>query len=162
MSCAEIIVVWVNNCCYIAYKHNTNCELLQIIPLAISQGFCYYRIIYFKLKEPGNLPGFIMPRIALTDGSGRWFSTETAELFTEATYWDGHNTISKATGSQWEHEALYRTAGGRFILNRWSDYQGTVATYKEIDNAAAAKWFSINEHEPHQQCEQEFKDLEII
>lgn len=102
-----------------------------------------------------------MSRIALTDRTGRWFSTETAEYFKEDTYHDGHNWISKATGSQWEHEGLYRTAGGRFILKKWSDYRGTAATYEEINNDEAAKWFSTNGHDPHKQCEKEFADLEI-
>jgi hypothetical protein len=52
-----------------------------------------------------------MSRIALTDGSGRWFSDTTAEYFKEDTYHDGRNWISKATGSQTEHEGLYRTKG---------------------------------------------------
>jgi hypothetical protein len=28
-----------------------------------------------------------MKRIALTDGSGKWFDAEKAELFKEETYW---------------------------------------------------------------------------
>lgn len=100
-------------------------------------------------------------RIALTDGSGHWFIEEAAEKFDEATFWDGRNTISKATQSQTEHQALYRTAGGQFILNGWSDWQGSHETYDEISAMAAAKWLAINEHEPHQDVEKEFNELEI-
>lgn len=103
-----------------------------------------------------------MKRIALTDGSGRWFSLETAEYFKEDTYHDGNNWISKATGSQWYHQGLYRTAGGRFILNEYSNYQGTPETYKEVSNADAAAWFSINGYDPHDQCKKEFQELEIL
>lgn len=100
-------------------------------------------------------------RIALTDGSGRWFSEETTEFFKEDSFHNGKNWISKATGSQWEHEGIYRTKGGRFILNHYSDWQGSTETYTEIDNEDAAIWFSKNGLEPHPACEKEFKELEI-
>lgn len=102
-----------------------------------------------------------MTRIAITDGSGRWFSQNTAEYFKEDTYHNGNNWISKATGTQFEHEGLYRTAGGRFILHKWTDYQGGPNTYEEVSNEDAAIWFSINGYEPHDQCKKEFEDLEI-
>lgn len=102
-----------------------------------------------------------MARIALTDDSGKWFSTETAELWKEDTYHNGQNRISKATGSQWEHEGLYRSKGGRFILNKWSDYQGSVETYTEIDKEDAAIWFSVNNHDPLPEIAKQFADLEI-
>ena len=102
-----------------------------------------------------------MARIALTDGSGKWFSTETAECISEETFHDGRNWISKATGSQWEHESLYRTAGGKFILNHWSNYQGSRETYEEIKATQAAIWLSKNGLEPHPACEQEFNELEM-
>ena len=41
------------------------------------------------------------------DGGG-WINLETAQKFVEDRNWDGHNMISAATGSQWEHETLYR------------------------------------------------------
>jgi hypothetical protein len=100
-------------------------------------------------------------RIALTDGSGRWFSKDSAEYWKEDTIHDGRNWISKATGSQWEHEGLYRTKGGRFILNHWSNWQGSSETYEEISNEDAAIWFSKNDLDPHEACEKEFKELEI-
>lgn len=102
-----------------------------------------------------------MKRIALTDGTGRWFNEETAERFKEDTYHDGRNWISKATGSQWEHQCLYRTKGGRFILNCWSQYQGSTESYREIDNEEAAIWFSRNGYDPHPACEKEFAELEL-
>jgi len=102
-----------------------------------------------------------MSRIALTDGSGKWFSTETAEKFDEAGFHDGRNWISKATGSQTEHQALYRTAGGLFILNCWTDYQGVHETYEQIGEKAAAKWFAINGYDPHEDVVKEFNDLEL-
>jgi len=100
-------------------------------------------------------------RIALTDGTGRWFSLDSAECIKEDTFWDGHNWISHATGSQWNHEYLYITKGNRFILNCFSNYQGSRETYEEISKEDAAIWLSTNNKEPHELCEKEFAELEI-
>lgn len=102
-----------------------------------------------------------MHRIALTDGSGRWFDLDAAERFDENTIWNGNNHISCATGSQWDHEVLYRTAGGRWVLHRWSQRQGTPPAWTEISNEAAAKWLVTNGYEPHPACEQEYAGLQL-
>ena len=85
-----------------------------------------------------------MTRRNLTD-SARWFNDATAQQFDERTNWDGNNHISVATGSQWEHQRLYYTAGGRWILNSWSQWQGTAESYEEIDEAAAIDWIITQE-----------------
>lgn len=100
-------------------------------------------------------------RIALTDGSGKWFSPDTSEYWKEDSYHDGRNFISYATGSQWEHEGLFRTKGGKFILHHWSNWQGVSETYEEISNESAAVWFSKNNEDPHEACEKEFAELEV-
>ena len=92
-----------------------------------------------------------MNRIALTDGSGKWFDCDKAEKYEEKTYWNGNNHISKATGSQWEHEALCLTKSGKWILNHWSQYQGVPETYNVVSDDTAAAWFA----------KQEFQDDEI-
>lgn len=102
-----------------------------------------------------------MKRIVLTDGSGRWFDASKAESFEEARWWNGNNHISRATGSQWEHEVLYRTVGGKWILYHWSQWQGSRETYSEIDNERAAAWLVTNEHKPHESCEKEYAALQI-
>ena len=88
-----------------------------------------------------------MKRIALTDGSGGWFDLDAATKFEESTTWDGSNNISDATRSQTEHEILFRTASGKWVLNCWSQWQGTLETYKIIDNKAAAAWLITNGHD---------------
>jgi len=85
-----------------------------------------------------------MSRVALTDGSGAWFSTESAVLFKEDTRWDGRNQISVPTGSQWNHEWLYYTKSGKWVLNSFSNYQGTLETHEQIDEEAAIKWLIQN------------------
>lgn len=100
-----------------------------------------------------------MKRQALDNGT--WFDIDKAEMFSEEKWWDGSNNISKATGSQWNHEALYRTANGRWVLNAWSQYQGSRETWEEIDNEAAARWLVSNGEEPHKACAAEYAALEI-
>jgi len=102
-----------------------------------------------------------MKRIALTDGSGRWFNEEKAESWNESTWWDGSNHVSHVTGSQWEHERLYRTASGRWVLNSWSQWQGSKECYEAIDDDAAAKWLVQNDHEPHRVVAEQFAALEM-
>lgn len=87
-----------------------------------------------------------MKRIALTDGSG-WFDLEKATAFKEGSWWDGRNHISKATGGQWNHEILYRTKNGKWVLNAYSQSEGSRETYETITDSQAAAWFIKNEYE---------------
>jgi len=86
-----------------------------------------------------------MTRVALTDGSGAWFDTGKAVKFSEATYWNGSNHISKATGSQWNHEASYCTASQKWVKNCWSQYQNSVESYELVDQAEAVRWLCCQE-----------------
>ena len=106
-----------------------------------------------------------MKRIVLTDGSGKWFNATKAKEWEEDTDWDGSNNISCATGSQWDHEILYRTAGGTYVLHHWSQWQGSRPQYKEISAADAAAWLSRNNYDLDgigvPEIENEFRALEI-
>ena len=102
-----------------------------------------------------------MNRAILTDDSGRWFDIDKATRFDEDTEWNGNNHISCATRSQWDHERLYRTAGGRWIVYHWSQWQGSTPHYTEISETNAAKWLSINDHEPPAVIAEHFAALEI-
>ena len=102
-----------------------------------------------------------MNRVALTDGTNRWFNPDNTEKWEEETEWNGQNRISLATGSQWEHETLYRTKSGRWIVHHWSQWQGSTPSWKEITNNEAAQWLVRNGREPHEACEEEFAALEI-
>lgn len=96
-----------------------------------------------------------MKRIALSneneESTGSWFDLSKAKEYQENEYWNGTNNISCATGSQWEHEYVYVTPSGKFILNKFSNYQGTRETYELISKEDAAKWFA----------KQSFEDDEI-
>src|SRR4030065_2146195 len=100
-----------------------------------------------------------MRRQSLDDG--HWFDIEASKEFKEDTWWNGNNHISTATGSQWEHESLYRTASGKWILNHWSQMQGSVKTWYEISNDGAARWLVKNHEDPHDACAAEYAALEV-
>lgn len=78
-----------------------------------------------------------MTRVSL--GDGKWFETECTK-FEEDTRWNGNNHISRATGSQWDHQVLYYTRSGNWVLNEWSQYQGVLETYEEISEDEAINW----------------------
>ena len=65
----------------------------------------------------------------------------------EATDWNGNNHISRATGSQWEHQTLYISAKGRYYLEYESQWQGSLPSAEFISNEDAARWLLNNEHE---------------
>jgi hypothetical protein len=73
-----------------------------------------------------------------------WFDVDRAELIKEDTRWDGNNMVSLATGERYGHQCLYRTAGGRWVLNNWSQRQGSASTYEFVDNDAARAWLITN------------------
>lgn len=69
-----------------------------------------------------------------------WFDPSKANSISERTDFDGSNEISKATGSQFEHELLHYTAGGSWVLEHWSNIQGRLETYTLLSDADAVKW----------------------
>jgi len=72
---------------------------------------------------------------------------QATATWNEATDWDGRNHISRATGSQWEHEWLYRSRKGRFYLESTSQWQGSRPAAGWITDAAAVRWLLLNGHE---------------
>jgi hypothetical protein len=86
-----------------------------------------------------------MARIKMTDG--RWFDLDAAQSWEEGSRWNGNNHISLATGSQWDHQTLYRTAKLRWVLHDSSQWQGSGETYEEVDEATAAQWLVTNGHD---------------
>ena len=65
----------------------------------------------------------------------------------ETTDWDGRNHISRATGSQWNHETLHRSRKGRYYTEHWSAYQGSRAHVEWVSPEEAARWLLHNDHE---------------
>jgi hypothetical protein len=97
----------------------------------------------------------------LTDGSGRWFDPAKCTRWDEGTRWDGRNHVSLATGSQWDHEELFRTPAGRWIIHWWSQWEGSTPSYREIEPAEAAEWLIANGWEPPDELAGETAALEV-
>jgi hypothetical protein len=73
-----------------------------------------------------------------------WFNPDSATSYEEATEWDGNNHVSVNPVGQYGHQMLYRTKGGRWILNTWSQYQGVADRYEFIDDDTAKDWLIRN------------------
>jgi len=65
----------------------------------------------------------------------------------EDTRWDGNNHISVATGSQWDHQRLYRSRKGRFYVECTSQWQGRLDRAEWISLHQAAAWLLANDEE---------------
>jgi hypothetical protein len=86
-----------------------------------------------------------MARQAIDNGS--WFDLEKATAHKGSTWHNGRNFINVNTNSQWEHQDLYRTSKGAWVLNSYSSYQGSAETWEVIDNQSAVDWLIRNKHE---------------
>jgi len=65
----------------------------------------------------------------------------------EDTFWDGNNHISRATGSQWNHQTLYQSRKGRYYVESTSQWQGSRDHVEWVSREEAARWLLANEHE---------------
>jgi hypothetical protein len=85
-------------------------------------------------------------KLKMDDGSV--IDTDRAkQSWREDTNWNGSNYISVATGQQWRHETLYRSAKDRYYILRSSDWQGEMDSAEYISDYEAATWLIANGHE---------------
>lgn len=87
-----------------------------------------------------------MARYRMSDG----MVVDTANAsrrWEEATRWDGRNHISVATGSQWEHQTLYRSRRGRYYVEHTSQWQGSAPTAEWFSREEATRWLLANDHD---------------
>ena len=82
----------------------------------------------------------------LNDGTARWFDVDRARKYDEDTYATNGNHYSRATGSQWDHESVYHTAGNAWIKRFWSNYQGRRETFEVLGVDEAYNWLVRNDH----------------
>jgi hypothetical protein len=74
--------------------------------------------------------------------------TENASAsWDEGTRWNGSNRISRATGSQWAHQTLYRSRRGRYYIVHSSQWQGTLDHAEWVSPQEAARWLLENGRE---------------
>lgn len=74
-------------------------------------------------------------------------TAKASVVYTEGIRWNGSNNISLATGSQWAHETLYRSAKGRYYIEYTSDYQNSAPMATWVKDEEAAAWLLLNEHD---------------
>jgi hypothetical protein len=74
-------------------------------------------------------------------------TTKATNKWDEATRWNGNNHISIATGTQWDHQVLYRSSKGRYYIERTSQWQGSTDSADFVTNEEAARWLLANEHD---------------
>lgn len=87
-----------------------------------------------------------MSKYRMEDGSV--INTDKASSsWNEDTRWDGSNHISVATGGQWEHQRLYRSRKGRYYIEHWSDWQGSVGHCEWVSEHEAVRWLLANDEE---------------
>ena len=78
---------------------------------------------------------------------GAVVDTERAlDCWQEESDWNGNNHISRATGSQWEHETLYKSTKGRYYVEHVSQWQGSLPYAFFLSPEAAALWLLNNGH----------------
>ena len=87
-----------------------------------------------------------MRREPLPEERPQWFDPDQAERFDESTLWDGNNNVSFATGSEWDHETLYRTAGDNWVKHFTSQYEGRSESWVILDPEEAYAWLLHNGH----------------
>jgi len=93
-----------------------------------------------------------MAKFKLEDGT--LVDTDKAQAsWDEALDWDGRNHISRASGDQFTHETLYKSAKGRYYVVHSSQWQGSRDHAEEISPKKAAKWLI------HNDCEELPEDL---
>jgi len=87
-----------------------------------------------------------MSRYRTEDGTV--VDTDNAQAsWEEAKDWDGSNHISRATGTQWDHQKLYKSRKGRYYIECWSQWQGSRAHVEWLSPEAAARWLLHNDEE---------------
>ncbi len=85
-----------------------------------------------------------MSRYRTEDGTVIDTDNATAS-WEEARDWNGSNHISRATGSQWNHQKLYKSRKGRYYIEHWSQMQGSRAHVEWVSPEEAARWLLHND-----------------
>ena len=85
-----------------------------------------------------------MAKFKLEDGT--LVDTDKARAsWDEASDWNGSNHISRATGDQFLHETLFKSAKGRYYILHSSQWQGSRNYATETTPEEAAKWILLND-----------------
>lgn len=74
-------------------------------------------------------------------------TSKASRCWSEDTYFDGRDQISVNTGSEWEHQTLYRSRKGRYYIVSSSAWQGTARTAEWVSPQEATRWLLLNKEE---------------
>lgn len=91
------------------------------------------RIAVYRYDEP--LAGRVL---------AGYFNRDAATRVDEETRWDGNNHVSVHTSDRWEHQQLYRTSAGRWVLSKWSQRVGRGETFEFVTDDEARDWLIVN------------------
>jgi hypothetical protein len=61
----------------------------------------------------------------------------------EETRWNGNNHVSVVTGSQWNHQTLYKSRRGRYYIECTSQWQGSTPRAEWVSPEEAARWLLV-------------------
>ena len=87
-----------------------------------------------------------MAKFLMDDGT-ILVTSKSARKWEEDTRWDGNNHISVNTGSQWNHQTLYKSSKGRYYLVSESNYQHVTPSAEFVSEEDAGKWLMLNNHD---------------
>lgn len=74
-------------------------------------------------------------------------TASAVESWNEQTEFNGSSQVSLATDSQWNHEALHRTAKGRYFVHWWSDWRRPSDNLRPLTEIQAAEWLVRNRYD---------------
>lgn len=81
------------------------------------------------------------------EGDGLVDTDKATASWEEDTRFDGNNQISVATGSQWDHQTLYRSRKGRYYLVHESQWQGSTPHAEWVSPEEATRWLVLMEYD---------------
>lgn len=89
-----------------------------------------------------------MTRITVRDADGDvdgWFDLESAIYYPGARQWDGDNMACvHLKDKNFRYQHLYRTKGGRWVLNIQSNWRGEEPKWWYATDEEARKWLIVN------------------
>ena len=88
------------------------------------------------------------------DGGTVVDTAKASQVWEESSNWDGHNFISVNTGSQWEHQTLYRSRKGRYYIEHDSAYQQGRSHCEWVSEYEATRWLILNKKELPEELKQ--------
>jgi hypothetical protein len=88
----------------------------------------------------------MVQRRAITGMDGLvWFAPDEATEYPERETARGPDAPPSSEGARWDHQALFRTKTGHWLLHMWSARE---ERWREVPAEVAADWLRKNRYEP--------------